>query len=171
MDRNKLRDHDRDVRIFDHGLFADAPFGEDYLVALASRIRDVVVPLLNRLGDYDTVTAFLEADTGLPPGGWLEGNLGSPARSEVLGMLALAAGDRVTAVKHLTRTLQSAQSWATIHPDTAGSDNTVIAYWAGMLDRAHDSRDRTRCAQPTPADVELCSRRPDASLGLGHHGF
>jgi hypothetical protein len=136
VDRNKLRDYDLDFRIFDHDHFTDAPFGEDYLAAVAARLRDVVVPLLNRLGDYATVTALLEADTGLPPGAWLEGNLGSPARSEVLGMLALAAGDRATAVKHLTRTLQSAQSWATIHPDTADSDNTVLAYWAGMLDRA-----------------------------------
>jgi hypothetical protein len=72
---------------------------EDYLAAVAARLRDVVVPLLNRLGDYAIVTALLEADTGLPPGAWLESTLGSPACSEVLGTLALAAGDKVTAVK------------------------------------------------------------------------
>ena len=141
VDRAKVSDYHLDVRIFDYDPCIGTPhtgdqFGEDYLDAVASRLRDVAVPLLDRLGDYAFVRALLEADTGLPDGAALAGNLGSPARSQVLGMLALAAGDKVTAVAHLHRILLSAESWAASQPRTADSDDGAIAYWTDKLERA-----------------------------------
>ncbi len=141
VERAKVRDHDLDVRIFDFDPFVDSPrtddpFGAAYLAALVARIRDVTVPFLDTLGDYHAVRALLEADTGLPRGAALAGNLGSVARSRVLGMLGLHARDKTTAVTHLQRTLQWAESWAASEPHDGDPDNLVIAFYRAQLDRA-----------------------------------
>lgn len=83
-------------------------FSPDGLAALTERLTDVVVPFLTSLKDYKTVLAVLEADIGLPPGSAQGASPGSFSRHEIAGSLALAHGDRTTAVAHLDAAIELA---------------------------------------------------------------
>lgn len=137
LDRAKIRSEHLDVEVVHEGSFAGDPLGAEYLGAVVSCLRDVVVPFLDLLNEQAAMTALLEHDVGLPPGAHCMARLGSPSRSIVLGMLALEAGDRGTAVRHLERV------WEWVRPsgkdDRSARDPQTeahVTYWASVLGRA-----------------------------------
>lgn len=103
----------------------------------ARHLEAAVVPFLDSLGRYELARAYLEHNAGAPGSAERREGMGSQAMSEVLGMLALAAGDRVIAVEHLERLLVEAESWAesadATYRDTA---QAYIQFWRTHLDRA-----------------------------------
>jgi hypothetical protein len=74
----------------------------DDVQKLSDRLRQVVIPFLDSMGRYEFVKAFAENGIGAPEGSKeIAGQMG-PEMWGVLGLLALAAGDRNTAVYLLT---------------------------------------------------------------------
>ena len=131
VDREKISDYHLDIRLLENWEAS----GPD-LDRCARHLDEDVVPFLDTLGHYELVRSYLEHRTGTPSSaGLLEpGAPNSPATNGVLGMLALAAEDRVTAVDRLTRRLAFAE-----HPDGRHGDDAdaVIRFWRAQLDLAH----------------------------------
>ena len=113
VDRAKTSELDLDLRVFEYaGNADDDPIEQDGdqldgtsaagMAASARRLVEVVVPFLDSLGAYERVRCLLAFDEGIPPGAGLAANLGSPARLELLGRMALSHADKATAVASLT---------------------------------------------------------------------
>ncbi|MFY0408025.1 hypothetical protein [Solicola sp. PLA-1-18] len=137
VDRARLSHHHLDIEVHDDVFADDHPqvtdqFGRAALEAVVERFHDVVLPFLDGLSDYERVAELIETDTGIPDGAAMHSGLGSPSRSEVLGLLALAAGDRRAAVAHLQHAREAARSAS----DGSPLDDEAIAFWTDRLHRA-----------------------------------
>lgn len=132
VDRATARDVDLDVRLSENW----SPTGPE-LDRCAQHLAATVVPFLDTFARYELVCAYLEHRAGAPAGTMSMNNPDSPATSGLLGLLALAADDRETAVEHLTRRLAVEESWADSpwhkKDDTA---QTRIAFWRAQLSKA-----------------------------------
>ena len=94
VERSRVYDHHLDVREF-AGFAAD----ETGVLECATQLSDVVLPFLETLGRYELVVAHLRTRaSGAPHRGSSDV---SPHDRGVIGMLALAAADRATAVEYL----------------------------------------------------------------------
>lgn len=125
------------ARDTDVSLYEDWPATEPALDRCADRLRSVVVPFLDTFARYELTRAYLEYGAGAPPHALSMNTPGSPVVSGVLGMLAMAAGDRDTAVECLRRRLASAESWA--GSSRTGTDDTArgeVSFWRAQLAKA-----------------------------------
>jgi hypothetical protein len=130
VDRARIHDYHLDIRLFEDWE-AHGPDLDD----CARHLEELVVPFLDGLGRYELVHSHLEHGTGAPGSGGAirPGGPSSPATDGLLGMLALAAGDRATAVDRLTRWLGFEQSSECQYGDQAAA---VVHFWRAHLDRA-----------------------------------
>lgn len=107
----------------------------------ARHLGSTVVPFLDTFARYEFARAYLEDGVGAPVDALSDDNRSSPAVSGVLGMLAIAAGDRGTAVEHLGRRLAAAQSWADSHSGgNDAADDAELVFWRAQLARAQRAR-------------------------------
>lgn len=128
VEREQVRDGHLDV-----SLSWECRASEQALTRCAHRIAEEVVPFLDSLGRYDGVRAYLERGTGAPRGSWAQDNPGSPASEGVLGLLAVAAGDRPTAVRLLERRLAF---FETSVPSGDPEHDAEVSFWRSRLDDA-----------------------------------
>ncbi|WP_073422325.1 DUF4304 domain-containing protein [Geodermatophilus nigrescens] len=130
VERAALRDHHLDIRLIEYW----GTSGSD-LDRLARHLDVVVVPFLDTLGRYELTRSFLEHRSGAPAPGWelevVEPH--GPAAEGLLGLLALAASDRATAIDRLTRRLAFEDS-----PGRGDGDHAEAArrFWRGQLAHA-----------------------------------
>lgn len=93
IDPNKVVDHQLDIRLSESST-AEEPLGELDLAETLRRLKELAVPFLDGLGEYEFAKAVLERDAHIPAGAFQElGPMGSPARRRLLGQLAAANGE------------------------------------------------------------------------------
>lgn len=103
----------------------------------ADHLEAVVLPFLDTLGRYELARAYLELDAGRPPSAHRMEEPGTLTTSATLGLLALAAGDRATALAHLHRRLAHAQTWASnVEPRDCTTADTEVRFWRAQVDLA-----------------------------------
>lgn len=103
----------------------------------AHHLETVVVPFLDTLGRYELARAYLELDAGRPSSAHRMEEPGEVTTSATLGLLALAAGDRGTALTHLNRRLAQAETWANnVEPTRRSAADTEVRFWRAQVDLA-----------------------------------
>jgi hypothetical protein len=136
VDRAKVRDFHLDVRLLEDW----SATGHD-LDRCARHLGATVIPFLDTLARYELARAYLEHGAGAPVAADSIEIPGSPAVSGVLGLLASAAGDRATAVKHLAHRVAAAESWADWPGGRSGETaDAEVAFWRSQLDQARRRR-------------------------------
>ncbi|WP_337681471.1 hypothetical protein [Nocardioides sp. CCNWLW212] len=127
MDRAQVRLKDLDIQVYENWDATD-----EALARCAARLLTSVVPFLDTLGRYELARSYLEHGAGVPPGAAAMNNPGSPADQGVLGLLALAAADRPTAVDQLIFRVRFAQEQV----DDGFSSDAELRFWRRQLARA-----------------------------------
>lgn len=138
--RSRVRDDELDLRLSDQRTeYLGDPDDQPPLGGIDTRLRTVVVPLLDSLDDWSTTQRLMNGD-GLPADTWsLGGSPGSPVVSQVLGLLALARADLDVAVPRLEHAVRSARSW---HAGEYGDDRSAsqLRFWEARLEEARRLR-------------------------------
>lgn len=103
----------------------------------ACHLEAAIVPFLDSLGRYELARSYLEQGAGFPGETETTGSMDSPVARGVVGMLALAAGDRATAVDRLARRLEFAESMLA-SADAQDRDHCYAEaqFWRDNLDAA-----------------------------------
>lgn len=103
----------------------------------ADHLATVVIPFLDMLGRYELTRAYLDLDAGRPGQANRVYEPDSVDASMVLGQLALAVGDRPTAVARLERCLAQAEWWLARADDGDRADaERNFRFWSSRLDEA-----------------------------------
>ncbi|WP_110182859.1 DUF4304 domain-containing protein [Nocardioides solisilvae] len=120
VDRSRILAHHLDVSLDER--WTAAP---DDLDRCADHLRRRVLPFLDTFAVHALAQDHLLTGAGTPPGARQRGAPGGPARRAVVGLLALEARDRTSAVEHLAAQVARAEG---------GPDER--AFWQRRLDEA-----------------------------------
>jgi len=131
VDRTRVRDYELDVRLGE-----EWSTSESELDRCARHLAATVVPFLDTFGRYELARAYLEHGAGAPAGALSLNNPGSPDTNRILGMLALAAGDRFTAVDQLQRLVAVTEEWAASATSADDDAHADVVLWRAQLVKA-----------------------------------